>query len=344
MHTDHHDHDHDHEHQDCDHDHHDAHDHEHGHHHHGHHHGHHHHGPGGHHHHAPANFDRAFAIGVFLNVAFVIIEFVYGIYAESLALIADAGHNLSDVFGLLLAWGAARLAAKAPTATRTYGFRRATILASLASAILLVIALVVIVWEAIERLQSPQPIEGFIVIVVAAIGVVINTITAMMFMSGHDDLNIRGAFLHMAADAAISLGVAVSGGIFLLTQWQWLDPVLSLLIAIIIFWGTWGLLRESFNLAMDAIPSHINHQAIRDYFAQIPHVQEVHCFHIWALSTTEVALTTHLVMDTLPNDDTLLKQICHTLEEEHNIQYCTIQFESEMDCPHVQFGQDSTAH
>jgi cobalt-zinc-cadmium efflux system protein len=280
-----HGHSHDHKH---DHDHHD-HDHAHGH---GHSHAHGHHG----HSHAPKDFGRAFAIGTALNLGFVVIEASAGLMTHSLALLADAGHNLSDVLGLLLAWGAAVLAKRAPSARRTYGLRKGTILASLGNAALLLVAVGAIAWEAIRRFSTPEPIQTGEVMIVAAIGIVINTATALMFMKGSkDDLNVRGAFLHMAADAAVSAGVVVAAFAMGVTGWLWLDPVVSLAIVVVIVLGTWGLLRDSLDMALDAAPRGIDTGKVRDWLAARPGVSEVHDLHIWAMSTTETAMTAHVV-------------------------------------------------
>lgn len=321
-----HDHDHD-DHDDHGHDH-DDHDHDH----HGHGHGHDH-GHGHHHHELPDKITRAFAIGIVLNAAFVVIEFGYGVHADSLALIADAGHNLSDVLSLILAWGAARLGQKAATARRTYGFQRATILASLVNAVTLLIALGAIVWEAIARLTSEQPqVAGMTVIVVAGIGVVINTVTALLFMTGHkEDLNVQGAFMHMVADAAISVGVVLAGVAILFTQWHWLDPVLSIAIALIILWGTWGLLKESLNLTLDAVPRHVDPEAIAAHLSGVEGVQKVDDFHVWSLSTSDVALTTHLVVDKLPTQDTFLDELSADLRDTFSLAHVTIQLREDPD-------------
>ncbi len=283
------------------------------------------------HDHGVKNYNAAFIIGITLNVAFVIIEAVYGFAVNSLALISDAGHNLSDVFGLVLAWGGSWLAKKSPTVKRTYGFRRATILASLASAILLLIALGAISWEAIIRLQHPQPVNSMTVIVVAGIGVVINTLTALLFMSGRNkDLNIKGAYLHMAADAAVSLGVVFAGVVIMETGWWYLDPAVSLLIAVIIFWGTWGLLRDSLNLSLDAVPRHIDPTEVEAYLREIPQVSGLHDLHIWAMSTTEVALTAHIVVPETVNDQ-FLNEISRTLHDRFEIEHSTLQVEQGSD-------------
>lgn len=280
------------------------------------------------HHHATPDYNRAFAAAVVLNVIFVIVEAVYGVLSDSLALLTDAGHNLSDVMGLLLAWGAAALAKKRPSARRTYGYSRATIIASVLSGLLLMGAVGAIGWEAVNRLFSPAQPSGMTIIVVAAIGVFINTATALFFISGKDhDLNIRGAFLHMAADAGISLGVVVSGALILFYGWNWVDPVISLVIAAAIFFSTWGLLRDSLNLAVDAVPHDIDPNAVREYLTNLPGVQAIHDLHIWAMSTTDTALTAHMVMDEFPDSDEFLGDVAHTLEHRFGIMHPTIQVE-----------------
>lgn len=315
------DHDHGHAH---DHDHSHDHDNDHGH---SHGHGHHHHGPGGHSH-APKDFGRAFAIGVGLNFAFVLAEAAAGLWSGSLALLADAGHNLSDVLSLLLAWGATILAKSAPTSRRTYGLRKATVLASLANAVLLLVAVGIIVSEAIHRFAEPAPIQTWPVMAVAAIGVVINTATALMFMKGHDDLNIRGAFLHMAADAAVSLAVVVGAGIIALTSMQWIDPALSLLIAAVIIIGTWALLRDSVDLALDAAPRGVDVDKVRAWLLARPGVTEVHDLHIWAMSTTETALTVHLTRPENLDGDEFLHTTSEGLASKFSIGHATLQVET----------------
>lgn len=281
------------------------------------------------HSHAPANFGRAFAIGVALNIAFVIVEAGYGFLANSLALLADAGHNLSDVFGLLLAWGALILSRRRPTDRHTYGMGRSTILAALFNAILLLVAVGGIAWAALGRFSNPVPVEGETVIWVALAGIAINTATALLFLSGSKgDLNIRGAFLHMAADAAVSAGVVVAGFIILYTGWLWLDPVVSLLIVAVIVWGTWGLFRDSMNLALDAVPEGIHFAEVKQYLQNLPHVTEVHDLHIWAMSTTDTALTAHLVLSEPQYNDALLKQASKELLEKFSIEHITLQFEN----------------
>jgi cobalt-zinc-cadmium efflux system protein len=281
-----------------------------------------------HHHHAPPDYNRAFAVGVALNVVFVIVEAVYGVLSDSLALLTDAGHNLSDVLGLLLAWGAALLARRRPSARRTYGFSRATIIASLFSGLLLVGAVGAIGWEAVNRLMEPVQPAGKTIMVVAAIGVVINTVTALFFLSGKDrDLNIRGAFLHMSADAAVSLGVVASGALIFFYGLSWIDPVISLVIAAVIMLSTWGLLRDSLNLAVDAVPRSVDPSAVREYLAGLPGVRAIHDLHIWAMSTTDTALTAHLVMDALPDSDQYLIDVSRVLRDRFSIDHPTIQLE-----------------
>ena len=284
------------------------------------------HGPGGHSH-APKDFGRAFAIGVGLNFAFVLVEAGIGLWSGSLALIADAGHNLSDVLSLLLAWGATILAKSAPTSRRTYGLRKATILASLANAVLLLVAVGVIVSEAIHRFSEPAPIATMPVMIVAAIGVVINTATALMFMKGHEDLNIRGAFLHMAADAAVSLALVIGAGVIALTSLYWIDPALSLLIAAVIVIGTWSLLRDSVDLALDAAPKGMDVEAVRAWLLARPGVTEVHDLHIWAMSTTETALTAHVTRPLNDDGDAFLHATSEGLAAKFSIGHATLQVE-----------------
>lgn len=282
------------------------------------------------HSHAPASFGTAFAIGITLNLGFVILEAAYGVFAHSLALIADAGHNLSDVLSLVLAWGATFLARTAPTERRTYGLRSSSILAALFNAIFLLIAVGAITWEAIRRFGDPMTVEPRTVIWVSMIGIVVNTVTALMFMSGRKrDLNIRAAFLHMAADAGVSLGVVIAGFLILATGLAWIDPVISLVIAAVITWGTWGLLRDSVNLALHAVPQRIEVAEVRRYLSSLPHVTEVHDLHVWPMSTTETALTAHLVRDVADCDCELLDQAARDLHRKFEIQHATIQFETQ---------------
>jgi len=297
------------------------------------------------HHHQVANYNRAFAIGILLNVVFVIIEASYGILAGSMALLADAGHNLSDVVSLLLAWGANVLAKKAATEKRTYGFRKATVMAALLSSIMLLIALGGIAWESINRMLDPQPVQGMTVIVVASIGVVINTITALLFFKGQQhDLNIRGAFLHMAADAAVSLGVVIAGIFILFKGWLWIDPVVSLLIVTIILVGTWRLLRESLNYAMDAVPENVDLQKIQQYLLDCEQVDSLHDLHVWPLSTSETALTVHLVVKSSPLDNAFLLQLQHDLHDHFAIEHATIQLESADGASFCLLGSNHDCH
>lgn len=281
------------------------------------------------HSHAPANFDRAFAIGIGLNLAFVGLEAYYGWRVDSLALLADAGHNLSDVAGLVLAWAGALAGQLQPNPRHTYGWKKGSILAALANALLLLVAMGALAWEAVGRLLSPAPLAaqgGATMMAVAGIGIVINTATALLFMRGRaSDLNIRGAFLHMAADALVSAGVVVAGGLTLWMGWIWLDPVVSLLIAAVIVWGTWSLLRQSLHLLFDGVPDDIDPQAVHDYLAQLPGVQCVHDLHIWALDTTHAALTAHLVKPDGPADDTFLQDAAAHLHKHFEINHCTLQ-------------------
>jgi len=261
----------------------------------------------------------------------VVAQVLFGLFAHSLALLADAGHNLSDVLGLFMAWGASRLAQRAPTMRYTYGLRRSSILASLANAILLLVAVGVITWEAIRRFWEPTSVAGLTVIWVAALGIVINGFTAMLFASGRKgDLNIKGAFLHMAADATVSAGVVVAGIVILLSGWWWLDPVVSLIINVVIVWGTWGLLRDSVNMALDAVPPEVNVATVQNYFRTLSGVTDFHHLHIWSLSTTQCALTVHLIKPQSGGDDELLKIVNQELSARFGISHATIQFERKM--------------
>jgi cobalt-zinc-cadmium efflux system protein len=280
------------------------------------------------HSHAPENFGTAFAAGVTLNGAFVILELTCGLFAHSLALVADAGHNLSDVFGLLLAWAATAWARRPPTAHHTYGWRRSSILAALCNAIFLLMSVGVIGWEAVRRLQAPAFVDAHTMIWISAAGIAVNTTTALMFMAGRKgDLNVRAAFMHMAADAAISAGVVGAGVAIAFTGWLWLDPVVSLILVMIIVVGTWGLLRDSFNLALDAVPSGIDVAGVRKFLLGLPDVVDVHHLHVWGLSTSEAALTAHLVLAANPQDNARLDSINHELNEHFGICHATIQFE-----------------
>jgi cobalt-zinc-cadmium efflux system protein len=304
-----HDHDHDHDHSHGGH----AHDHSHGH---------------AGHSHAPKTFGFAFAVGVTLNSAFVLAELVFGYFANSLALISDALHNFADVIALLLAWGAAWLSRKLPTDLHTYGYRGASILAALANAGLLLLGVGAIILEAIDRIRFPAVVAGSTVIWIAALGILINGATALLFMRGSEhDLNIRGAYLHMAADAAVSFGIVIAALVIILTGWLWIDPVTSLIVAALVLLSGWGLARDSVNLALDAVPRHIDFADVRDYLAGIDGVSDVHDLHIWAMSTSETALTVHLVR---PGgfDDAFLHGVCEELSHRFRIHHATIQVEA----------------
>jgi len=290
------------------------------------------HGPHPHAHHAPhhphpePDFDRAFAIGIALNTGFVAIEAWYGWQVNSLALLADAAHNLSDVAGLVLAWMAAWAARVRPDERHTYGWRRGSILAAFANAVLLLVAMGSLGWEALQRLGRPEPTEGWTLILVAGIGIVINTATALLFLRGRaHDLNIRGAFLHMAADALVSLGVVIGGVLYLWQGWAWLDPVLGLLIAVLIVAGTWGLLRQSLHLLFDGVPEHIDLHAVHAWLGEQPGVAQVEDLHVWAMSTTQVALTAHLVMPAGHPGDAFLRTAAQELQRRFGIGHVTLQ-------------------
>ena len=274
----------------------------------------------------PKNINSAFKIGIILNVGFVIVEFVYGIIYNSLALMADAGHNLSDVLGLLIAWGASYLVTKEPTKKYTYGFKRSSIMAATLNALLLLVAIGIILWEGIQRFSNPQEVEGIPIMIVAAIGVVINGVTAYLFLADKDkDLNVKGAYLHMLADTLISVGVVIAGLLILLTDLTWIDSVISIII--VIFWGTWGLLKDSLNLSLDAVPDSVQLEKVHKHLSNLENVITIHHLHIWALSTTENALTVHIVKEIFANNDELLKEINHELKHHFNISHTTIQIE-----------------
>lgn len=283
---------------------------------------------GGHHHGDPNNHGRAFVIAIALNTTFVVIEFVFGFIANSTALMADAGHNLSDVLGLLLALGAAILGRKTPSERYTYGLRSTSILAALANAMFLLVACGAIAWEAMQRFSQPPVVAGLTVTLVAGIGIMINGLSAWLFVKGSKgDLNIRGAYLHMLADAAVSLGVAVAGIAMMFTGWYWFDPVISLVIVTVIVINTWGLLRESVQLALSAVPPHIDVSAVGNYLRQCPGVIDIHDLHIWGMSTTESALTVHLVMPEGYPGDAFMDDIMQTLKVRFFIQHSTLQVE-----------------
>jgi cobalt-zinc-cadmium efflux system protein len=291
------------------------------------------HGPGGHLH-TPASFGTAFAIGIALNTIFVIVEAIFGYASNSMALVADAGHNLSDVLGLAVAWAAVILSKRAPSPRFTYGLRGSSILAALFNAVFLLFAVGAIGWEAIQRLFHPEPVAGVTVMVVAAVGILINGMTAWLFASGSKrDLNIRGAYLHMAADAAVSMGVVVAGLVILFTGWTWLDAATSLVISAVIVWGTWGLLRDSMAMSMSAVPRGIDPAAVRNHLEKCAGVVQVHDLHIWPMSTTEVALTCHLVIPTGQPGDAYLMELAHHLQKDFGIQHSTVQVETDLSSP-----------
>jgi cobalt-zinc-cadmium efflux system protein len=278
--------------------------------------------------HAPRDFGFAFAFGTALNLGFVVIEVVFGVLSNSMALLADAGHNFSDVLGLLIAWGAATLARRAPTARYTYGLRGTSILAALFNAIILLVAVGGIAWEAIRRFSDPEAIASGTVMIVAAIGILINGATALLFMAGRKhDLNIRGAFLHMAADAAISAGVVVAAAAMALGGGSWIDPAASLVIVALIVWGTWGLLRDSVAMSLQAVPAGIDPAAVRFYLERLDGVARIHDLHIWPMSTTETALTCHLVMPEGSPGDAFSAQVAHELAMRFRIGHATLQIE-----------------
>lgn len=300
----------------------------------------HNHSHGGHSHaghghdHTPKNFGPAFAIGTALNLGFVIVEAVYGVASGSMALLADAGHNLSDVLGLVIAWGAAILARRRPQGRYTYGLRSSSILAALLNAVMLLVALGVIAVEAVRRFFEPAPVAEWTVIVVAAIGILINGVTAILFMSGRkDDLNIKGAFLHMAADAGVSLGVVLAGFVILKTGWTWLDPAVSLIIAGVVAIGTWGLLRDSVNMSLHAAPPGLEPRDVSQFLRAIPGVDDIHDLHIWPMSTTETALTVHLFVPGGYPGDAFSADISKQLHERFQIDHATIQIEVDRETP-----------
>ena len=286
------------------------------------------HGPDGHHH-TPANFGKAFAIGIALNLAYVFGEAFYGVVAHSLALLADAGHNLGDVLGLAGAWLASILSKRRPSGRYTYGLRRSSILAALANAVLLLVVTGGIAWEGIQRLIHPVSVGGSIIMAVATAGIIVNGVTALLFMSGRkDDLNIKGAFIHMASDALVALGVVVAGAVIMWTGWLWIDPAVSLIVSAIIVAGTWSLLRDSVNFSLDAVPPGIDKAKIMSFLQKLPGVVEVHDLHIWGMSTTETALTAHLVRPGAALDDNMLHHAAEELKEHFNIGHATFQVEN----------------
>ncbi|MCC7477684.1 cation transporter [bacterium] len=280
------------------------------------------------HSHAPASFGRAFAIGISLNLAFVLVEAGFGFFTRSLTLLADAGHNLSDVLGLALAWTASVLSRRGPSTRYTYGLKGSSIIASLANAVLLLVAVGAIAWEALQRLWQPEPVASGLMMLVAGVGIVINTATALLFARGsQSDINIRGAYLHMAADAAVSAGVVIAGLLIMLTGQSWIDPLACLVVVAIIVYNTWGLLRESLDLSLSAVPAGLDPLAVRKALAALPGVQEVHDLHIWGMSTTESALTVHLVTAEPVQDNSLLVRAQTLLRQHFGIEHVTVQLE-----------------
>jgi cobalt-zinc-cadmium efflux system protein len=278
--------------------------------------------------HAPASFGKAFAIGLALNLSFVVAEWIFGASANSLALMADAAHNLGDALALLLAWMATGLAKRGPSARFTYGLRGSSILVALLNAAALMLITGGLGWEAMRRISNPSPVEGSTVIWVALVGVVVNGVTAWLFMQGgKKDLNLRGVYLHMAGDAAVSLAVAVAGGVVLYTGWFWLDPALTLAVSAVILWSSWGLLRQSLGLALQAVPEGIEQPAVRECLAGLPGVSDVHDVHVWAMSTSENAMTAHLVVPGRHPGDEFLRAAAALLEKRFGIHHATLQIE-----------------
>lgn len=273
--------------------------------------------------------DGAFAVGIALNLVFAGVEAAYGAVSRSVALVADAIHNLSDVLGLVLAWVALLLARRRPTRRRTYGLRKTTILAALGNALFLLVAIGGVMWEAVGRMRRPAPVAGRVVMIVAAVGVVVNGVSALLFSKGRKgDVNLRGAFLHLAADASVSLGVVLTAVAIMKTGWMWLDPLVSLVVSLVILVGTWKLLRESLQLAVDGVPATVQVEAIQSYLAGLPGVHEIHDLHVWAVSTTETALTAHLVMEPGVREQTVISEVNATLHADFAIDHTTIQIEA----------------
>ena len=284
------------------------------------------------HDHAPASFGRAFLAGTILNIGFVLVEAAYGFSSGSMALLADAGHNLSDVLGLVVAWTATVLVKRTPTERFTYGLRKSSVLAALFNAVFLLVAIGAITLEAIHRLFHPAPVLGGVMMIVAAVGILVNGVTALLFAAGRKhDINLRGAFLHMASDAFVSAGVVLAGLIIWLTGWTWVDPVTSLAIAVVIIVGTWGLLRDSVSMSLDAVPSNIEPRAVEASLERLDGVDRVHHLHIWPMSTTEVALTCHLVMPGGHPGDAFLDDTAQMLRRQFAIGHCTMQIETGAD-------------
>lgn len=280
------------------------------------------------HHHGPADFGNAFLIGIGLNIVFVVIEAAAGLAYGSMALVADAGHNLSDVLALVLAWVASIAAKRPPQGRFTYGYKSSTILAALANALLLAVAIGAILFETVHRMMTPQEPQGMVMVIVAGIGIGINALTAMLFMKGQEDINIRGAYLHMAADALVSLGVVVAGAAILVTGFTWIDPLVSLAIVAVIAWGTWGLARDSLTMGLLAAPARIDLAEVKHHLASFDGVAAVHDLHVWPMSTTEIALTAHLVMPGRPAPDSFLRDVAASLEQRFGVGHATLQVES----------------
>ena len=283
-------------------------------------------GPG--HVHAPPSFGTAFAIAVGLNSALVVAQVFYGVVANSVALLADAGHNFGDVIGLLMAWGAHAAARLPPTERYTYGFRSGSILASVFNGLILMVATGAIAWEAIGRLNNPEEVHGATIMVVAGIGIVVNGVSAWLLKAG-DDLNVRGAFLHLVGDAAISAGVIAAGAAIYFTGWSWIDPVTSLVVAVVIVWATWGLLKQAFALSLGGVPQGIDRGEVEKFLSGLPDVACIHDLHIWAMSTTETALTCHLEMPGGRPGDTFLMGACSELQRRFKIGHATMQIETD---------------
>jgi cobalt-zinc-cadmium efflux system protein len=280
------------------------------------------------HSHVPADFGGAFAAATLLNFALVVVQVIYGLSAHSIALLADAGHNFGDALALLLAWGAHVLARRLPTERYTYGFRSASILSALINAVMMLVTTGAIAWEAIRRFLDPGEVAGLTVMVVAALGIVVNGVSAWFLMAGRKgDLNVRGAFLHLMADAAVSVGVVLAGAIIYFFGWNWIDPAVSLAVSAVVVWGSWGLLRESLQLTMDAVPAAIEPSEVCGYLETLPGVSSIHDLHIWAMSTTENALTCHLVMPQGHPGDAFIARVSHELEHRFKIRHPTFQIE-----------------
>jgi len=298
--------------------------------------GHHHHGSHHHHHHAPDRFGAAFATGIVLNASYVVAEAVWGVFGHSVSLLADAGHNLGDVLGLAAAWLAGSLSQRAPSGRFTYGLRRSSILSALGNAVVLLVTTGAIAAEAVRRLIHPEQVASRDIVVVASLGILVNGLTALLFAAGRKgDLNLRGAFLHMAADALVSAGVVLAGLLIWATGWQRLDPLASLAVAAVIVTGTWSLLRDSVGLAMDAVPPGIDRAGVEIFLRALPGVTDLHDLHIWGMSTTETALTAHLIRPGLPTDDALLREAAADLQRRFGIGHATFQVEHGEDGPCV---------